>query len=135
MRTEEPTAPPTRSFGLLVAGAVVAVVAYRSVIHGAAVSHLWLLAALGVLVLTLAAPSALALPAALWMRLGYAMGALSNPILLGLVFFLIVSPLGCLMRVLGKSSIHLGPNADLETYWIERPAVVPESTRTMIEQF
>jgi hypothetical protein len=48
---------------------------------------------------------------------------------LGLVFFLILTPLGLLMRMLGADLLRLRRDAQLTSYWVDRqpPGPTPES--------
>jgi hypothetical protein len=130
--------PPARAFGLLVATALLGTAIYREASSGNAWGYsgsLWLgAAAAAMLLLALLAPSAFAVPAFLWMRLGRALSRVSNPVILAILFFAIVWPMGVLMRWLGKSSVTRGPDATMTTYWIERSPQGPESA-SMIDQF
>lgn len=51
--------------------------------------------------------------------------------LLGVVFLLVVTPIGVLMRALGKDFLRLKPEPHARTYWIERdpPGPAPDSLR------
>ncbi|MEE9552520.1 MAG: SxtJ family membrane protein, partial [Gammaproteobacteria bacterium] len=41
----------------------------------------------------------------LWMRFGLLMNRISTPIILGIVFFLIIAPMGMFMRIIGRDSM------------------------------
>ena len=70
----------------------------------------------------------------LWTRLGILLGRIVAPIVMGLLFFLVVTPMACLMRLLGKRPLQLHMDPGVASYWIQRqpPGPVPES---MINQF
>ena len=51
-------------------------------------------------------PASLRLPHAAWMRIGHVLGAVNNRILLGLVFFLMITPVGLLRRLFGKDPMQ-----------------------------
>lgn len=51
-----------------------------------------------------------------WMRFGLLMGAIMNPLILGLVFFLVMLPIGALMRLAGKDPLARRLLADRESY-------------------
>ena len=67
----------------------------------------------------------------LWLKLGLVLYKVVNPIVLGLLFYVTVTPISLLMRVFGKDPLrlHRDPNAD--SYWIERtpPGPAPESMK------
>ncbi|MBZ5609643.1 MAG: hypothetical protein LAP38_15385 [Acidobacteriia bacterium] len=70
----------------------------------------------------------------LWTQLGLLLGRVVSPIVMGLLFFLVVTPVGFLLRLLGKDPLRLAPDPGASTYWIERrpPGPPPE---TMANQF
>ena len=55
----------------------------------------------------------------LWMSFGLILGLIVSPIVMGVIFFLIFTPIGILMRVLRKDLLNL-KFSNLETYWIEK---------------
>ena len=66
----------------------------------------------------------------LWFRFGIHLGNFIAPIVMGIVFFLVVSPTGLLMKLLKKDLINLKKNNE-KTYWIEKK----EITSKMKNQF
>jgi large-conductance mechanosensitive channel len=55
-----------------------------------------------------------------WFKFGLLLGRVFNPIVLGFVFFLVVTPMGIARRLLGKDSLHLKLKPNLKSYWIDR---------------
>ena len=55
----------------------------------------------------------------LWFKLGIFLGKIISPIIMGIIFFLVVTPIGLLMRLLGKDLINLKFNNN-KSYWIEK---------------
>ena len=55
----------------------------------------------------------------LWFKFGIFLGKIVSPIVLGTIFFLIVTPTGLLLRLFGKDVINLKYN-DNNSYWIEK---------------
>ena len=43
----------------------------------------------------------------LWMRFGLSIGMIVSPIVLGLIFFTLFSPVGIFMRLFGRDELHL----------------------------
>ena len=55
----------------------------------------------------------------LWFKFGILLGKIVSPIIMGIIFFLVVSPIGFIMRILGKDVLNLKFNAN-KSYWIEK---------------
>ncbi|NNE71260.1 MAG: hypothetical protein HKN29_12970, partial [Rhodothermales bacterium] len=55
-----------------------------------------------------------------WMALALVLGTIMTTVLLTLVFYLIVTPIGLVLRLVGKDPMHRRPDASLTTYWITR---------------
>ena len=66
----------------------------------------------------------------LWFKFGIFLGKFVSPFVMGLVFFLVVTPTGIIMRLLKKDLLKLKKN-NLKTYWINRP----DSKSDMKNQF
>jgi len=69
-----------------------------------------------------------------WIKLGLLLGRIVNPIVMGLLFFVVVIPTGLIFRLLGKDSLRLSLDATAGSYWIERRPPGP-SPQTMANQF
>jgi hypothetical protein len=61
----------------------------------------------------------------LWFKVGLLLGKLISPIVMGLVFFIVVTPTGLIMRLLKKDILKLRKNSS-KTYWVERPKIKSE---------
>ena len=55
----------------------------------------------------------------IWFKFGIFLGKIISPIIMGVIFFLVVTPIGLLMRLLGKDLINLKYNNN-KSYWIEK---------------
>ena len=55
----------------------------------------------------------------LWFKFGIFLGKIVSPIIMGSIFFLVVTPIGILMRILGKDLLNLKYNLN-KSYWIEK---------------
>ena len=58
----------------------------------------------------------------LWFKFGMLLGRIFSPIVMGLVFFLVVTPTGLIMRILNKDLLRL-KKKNIKTYWIERSSI------------
>ena len=61
----------------------------------------------------------------LWFKFGMLLGRIFSPIVMGLVFFLVVTPTGLIMRILNKNLLRL-KKKNIKTYWIERSSIKSE---------
>ena len=55
----------------------------------------------------------------LWFRFGIFLGKIISPLIMGMIFFLVVTPIGFIMRLLGKDVLNLKYNKN-KSYWIEK---------------
>jgi len=55
----------------------------------------------------------------IWFKFGMFLGSIVSPLVMGLVFFLVVTPTGFIMRLFGKDLLKLKKNKN-NTYWIEK---------------
>lgn len=55
----------------------------------------------------------------IWFRFGILLGSFVSPIVMGLVFFLVVTPISLLMKLFGKDVLNLKRN-NSKSYWIEK---------------
>lgn len=132
-RDEEIKGSSDRTFGLVI-GAALAVIGVLPMLGGG--SARWWLVAIGgaVAVIGLVWPAVLAPLNRLWMRFGLLLSRVTNPIVMALMFFLVLTPSGLLMRLFGNDPLRRGFDAHAATYWIERDPPGPEGD-SMRNQF
>ena len=67
----------------------------------------------------------------LWFKFGLLLHAIINPIVLGAMFFVAVTPMALVMRLAGKKLLNMDYEPAAKSYWIERkpPGPPPESVR------
>ena len=54
-----------------------------------------------------------------WFKFGILLGKIISPLIMGFIFFLVVTPIGLIMRILGKDLLNLQFNKS-GSYWIEK---------------
>lgn len=109
-----------RAFGLLVGGVFAAIGLWPAVLHGAS-PRLWALVLAGALILlALAAPVALGPIHRIWMKVGHVLGYVNTRILLGLIFYVVLTPMGLVRRALGKDTLQKAFAPDTETYRVPK---------------
>ncbi|MEE2760611.1 MAG: SxtJ family membrane protein [Pseudomonadota bacterium] len=114
-----------RAFGLVFT-VVFLVLALLPLIGGGTL--IWSLAAIATffLLAALLTPHLLAPLNKAWQKFGLALHTIINPLVMGILFYVTVTPTGLIMRALGKVPLHLNFNPDAESYWIERNPPGPE---------
>ena len=129
-RPEEIQGSSNRSFGLVFAG-FFAIVGLLPLVTGGPIRYWALLIGAVFLLLGLALPSVLGPLSRLWMKFGQLLHRIVSPIVLGIMFYLVVTPIGLLMRLLGKDPLRLKSDREAKSYWITRepPGPAPESLR------
>ena len=55
----------------------------------------------------------------LWFKFGLLLGKFVSPLIMGIIFFVVVTPIGIIMRLLNKDLLNLKYNKK-ETYWINK---------------
>ena len=55
----------------------------------------------------------------LWFKFGLLLGKFISPLIMGIIFFVVVTPIGIIMRLLKKDLLNLNYNKK-ETYWIDK---------------
>jgi hypothetical protein len=122
-----------RSFGFVFA-AVFAVLGLFPLLKGGQV-RLW---ALGVsaffLLAALAVPSMLHGANVLWMKFALLLSKVTNPIITGLMFYALFTPIAFFVRLTGKDLLRLQHDRDASSYWIVREPPGP-APGTMRNQF
>ena len=58
----------------------------------------------------------------LWFKFGILLGNFISPVVMGVVFFAVVTPTSLIMKVLGKDLLNLKKN-NKKTYWIEKSKI------------
>ena len=81
------------------------------------------------LIITIINPNLFAFLNKLWIKFGNLLGKIISPIIMGLVFFFVVTPTGILIRILKKDVMGLKRGAS--SYWINRE----DKAQSMRKQF
>jgi hypothetical protein len=133
-RSSEPAASSSdRSFGLVFAG-LFAVLTLQNWWRAGGAWPIYLAIALIFLTTALVRASLLGGFNRAWTKLSSLLGALATPIVMTLLFFVVVTPLGLLMRFAGKDTLRLRGPRKGDSYWIVRDPPGP-SGDSMSEQF
>ncbi|MBL8324581.1 MAG: hypothetical protein JNJ89_06440 [Rubrivivax sp.] len=92
----------------------------------------WSLAiALAFAVVAVVLPRVLAPLNRVWMKFGLLLAAVISPIALAILFYVVFTPVGLLMRLFGKDPLKLARDKDAASYWVPRtpPGPRPDSMK------
>lgn len=119
------TLPSNRSFGFLFAGVFALLSAYAEY-KGADAFRVygWLIASTTIGLLAVIAPALLTPFNKAWMKLGDLMGKAVSPLVLGLIFFVLITPIALITRLFGRDELRL-KKRKLNSYWIDRNPTGP----------
>ncbi|HMB48131.1 MAG TPA: SxtJ family membrane protein, partial [Afifellaceae bacterium] len=62
----------------------------------------------------------------LWMKFGLLLHNIVNPLVMGLLFFLTITPIALYFRISGKDPLKLRLEPDARSYWIDRDPPGPD---------
>jgi len=118
-----------RSFGLVMGVACLAVAA-MGFWSGSAHWPIWASAAVVFGGLAVLWPDLLTPLNRLWFWFGLALHKVVNPVVMGVLFFGVITPVGVLMRLTGNRPIGLGFEPDKSSYWLKRGATLQPGSMT-----
>ncbi len=64
-----------------------------------------------------------------WMTMALALGFVMTRVLLTIFFFLVVTPVALVFRLIGKDPLHRKLDREAESYWIEKQYLIADRTR------
>ena len=119
MKLSEIELPSNRKFGFFFTFVFTALAAYFYYSTNVSWAYVFLAAAVVFLLVTLIKSDALLPLNKLWMRFGLLLGMIVSPIVLGVIFFGLFTPIAILMRLSGRDELRL-KYAQKASHWILR---------------
>ncbi len=125
-RVNHVTVGSDRSFGIVftIFFLLVALLVYLKGLHS---FWPWLTASVVFLVISLLRPTLFHPLNLIWFKFGLILHSVINPIVLGLMFYVVFTPMGFLMRTLNKRPLNLQFDPSLQSYWIVRKPPSPQA--------
>ena len=114
--TPPPPASP-RSVGLTFA--VVSLIVAFFLRNQASIAIALVGVALGLGVISYAAPNLLKGPALLWSRFALLLGVIVNPVVMAIIFYGFITPYGLLLRLAGRDPLRIYGKKRPESYWVK----------------
>lgn len=119
-QSQLPRTKDLRQFGLLIGG-VFAVIGLWPFAVRSESPRLWAMILGGLLILLGGVlPQSLKQIHSVWMKVGHVLGSINTRILLGIVYYLLITPMGLVRRLMGKDSLHRTFRQDAATYRVVR---------------
>ena len=116
----QPTMKDLRQFGLIVGG-ILSVIGVWPMAFRNEDPHLWALVLSGMLIVFgLIVPQCLKQIHYGWMKIGHVLGTINTRIILGIIYYGLVTPMGIVMRLMGKDSMRRLLVQDAVTYRVVR---------------
>ena len=122
------TLPSERTFGFVFTGIFLLIAAYLWYHDGKPVAiQVFLVLSVAFLAFAIFMPIVLRHLNKAWYKLGLLMGRVVSPIVLGILFFILISPIAIVMRIAGRDPLKLRKQ-NVESHWIDRAPPGPESS-------
>jgi hypothetical protein len=109
-----------RNFGLIVGGIFGAIGLWPALIRGGDARTWCLVLAVLLIVPAVTAPTLLWPAHRAWMTLGSVLGWVNTRIILGIVFFVVITPMGLVIRLFGRDPMQRAFEPDATTYRVRR---------------
>ena len=124
--SSSPKLPTNRKFGWFFVAVFSAVSAYAFWKGWSAVSSATLIVTILFAVATFLSPQLLAPLNRLWYALGILLGRIVSPIVLGLIFFVLITPVSLVTRLFGRDELKMKKRS-VRSYWVDRSPPGPPS--------
>jgi len=108
-----------KNFGIVISTVLLLIGIYQYYFHQFFIISLFIFSGV-LLILAIFFPSLLKWPNYLWFKLGNLLGYIISPLIMLLIFYITITPIGIIMRILGKDLLGLKISKSRKSYWIER---------------
>ena len=113
-----------RQFGLMVGGVLVLIGLWKLYQGKHEMVRLILWSVGGLLIITGSIVPTLLTPVYwIWMKLAHLLGWVNTRLLLGIIFFVIITPMAVVMKVFGRDALNRKIDKNVDSYWIPRPPI------------
>ena len=118
--------PSNKTFGLFFSAIFVSVAAYAYLKLWSEFSVFALMTSTLFAIAAFLTPQILTPLNRLWFSLGLLLGKIVSPIVLGLIFFLLITPVSLVTRLFGRDELKIKKRT-VESYWVDRSPPGPPS--------
>lgn len=124
----DPDHKELRKFSLILGGAFLALGAL-SWYRGTAAAPYLLIPGAAIALVGVALPGAVRWLFFVWMAIGLVLGTIMTSIILTLVFVFAVTPIGIIMRLVGRDPMHRALDPQASTYWLPKKRDTEDKSR------
>lgn len=64
----------------------------------------------------------------LWMMIGFVMGSIMSRVILILIFYVVLTPVALVFRLIKRDALRLKKTSESGTYWVEHPVIQDKSS-------
>jgi|TARA_B110001450_G_scaffold249266_1_gene266477 hypothetical protein len=118
--------PSNKKFGLFFTFVFLITASYFFLSNGILTSYAFFALAVVLLLTTFTNEDALLPLNKLWMRFGQLIGMIISPIVLGIIFFALITPYSLVMRLFGRDELRL-KLGKRESHWKPRKQFIPQT--------
>ena len=133
MKYSEIALPSNKKFGIFFSFVFICLAIYFIINLSNYLALLFFILAIIFFVLSFIAPFTLSYLNKSWMFIGYIIGLIISPIVLGLIFFFFITPIALIFKIFGRDELKIKKN-NLQTYWLNRKNI-ELSTKSFNDQF
>jgi len=112
-----------RSFGFILAVVAAGIAGVPLLLPDGNVRLPWIIAAACIAAVAALMPVAIRPFLKLWLWIGKWLSFINTRIILGIVYWIMIWPIGMVLRMFGHNPLHLGGIGQSDSYWIERKEV------------
>ena len=117
--------PSNKKFGFFFTVIFLIITAYFFHLDSKIIASTMFVLALTFLIITLNRPKLLFPLNKLWMRFGLLLGMIINPIVMGIIFFGLITPYSIIMRIMGRDVLYLRKTN--KSHWVSRSQSLPQT--------
>ena len=112
--------PSNKKFGLMISCFLIFLCIYFFYKSFLYLGIVFIIFSLIILSITFIKPSLLTNLNKGWMLIGYLLGKVINPLVLGIIFFIIITPLAFFLKIIGRDELKIKPSTSLNSFWEKR---------------
>lgn len=126
MKLSEVELPSNKSFGFFITAVCLMATGYFFINRSMTIAYVFAASATVFLMITLVKPDGLLPLNKLWMQFGWLLGRIVSPLVLGLLFFGLLTPYGLVMRLFGRDELRLQLGGR-KSHWKYREQATPQT--------
>ena len=108
-----------RSFGIVFT-IFFLILSIYPIINKETINVFFLIISIIIFVITILRPSLFYFPNKIWFKFGILLGKIVSPLVMGIIFYLTVTPTGIIMRLLRKDLLKKKLEIKEKTYWVKK---------------